>query len=345
MNQLLSKAKPKLNHKLKFHRKPRTERDAVPHPFWIMVQKEMTDHIRSWRYIVLLALIALTCIGSIYSAITALKSGAATEGANTNFLFLKIFTASDGTLPSFVTFVSFLGPLIGIVLGFDAVNSERNKGTLSRVMSQPIHRDYFINAKFVAALIMIAIIFFTLGFLVMGFGMITIGYPPTLEEFLRVIIYLIMTVFYVGFWLNLSILFSVWFRQAATSALLSISVWLFFTVFFGLILNLVAGLIAPTDASNVNQILSYQSTVQNIARISPAQLFDEATMTLLMPNVRALGPLTMQQLVGAIPDSPLPLGQSILLVWPQLTALIAETMICFGLSYALFMKQEIRSRA
>lgn len=335
MNQLL--------YKLKLKR--RTERDSIPHPFWIMVQKEMTDHVRSWRYVILLAIIALTCIGSIYTAVTTLSSNAAAEGAETSFLFLKIFTASDGTLPSFVTFVSFLGPLIGIALGFDAVNSERNKGTLSRVMSQPIHRDYFINAKFVAALIMIAIIFFALGFLVMGFGMFTIGYPPTVEEFFRVILYLIMTVFYVGFWLNLSILFSIWFRQAATSALLSIASWLFFSVFFGLILNLIAGLLVPPDTATVDQILSYQSSIQTISRLSPAQLFNESTMTLLMPNIRTLGPLTIQQLVGAVPDSPLPLGQSILLVWPQLTALIALTMICFGLSYYLFMRQEIRSRA
>lgn len=332
-----------LLYKLKLKR--RTERDSIPHPFWIMVQKEMTDHIRSWRYIILLALIVLTCIGSIYTAVTTLSSSAGAEDAKTSFLFLQIFTASDGTLPSFVTFVSFLGPLIGIALGFDAVNSERNKGTLSRVMSQPIHRDYFINSKFVSSLIMIAIIFFALGFLVMGFGMFTIGYPPTAEEFWRVILYLIMTVFYVGFWLNLSILFSIWFRQAATSALLSIATWLFFSVFFGLLLNLVAGLLAPTDPTSVDQVLSYQSGMQFLSRLSPAVLFNEATMTLLMPNIRALGPLTMGQLVGAIPDSPLPLGQSILLVWPQLTALIAQTTICFGLSYVLFMKQEIRSRS
>ena len=61
----------------------------------------------------------------------------------------RLFTVSDGTLPSFVLFINFLGPLLGIALGFDAVNSEQNKGTLSRMLSQPIHRDCIINAKFV----------------------------------------------------------------------------------------------------------------------------------------------------------------------------------------------------
>lgn len=315
------------------------------HPFWVIVQKEMSDHVRSWRYVILLALIALTCIGSIHTAITALKAGAKSADADTTFLFLKIFTATDGTLPSFITFVSFIGPLIGIALGFDAVNSERNKGTLSRIMSQPIHRDYFINAKFVAALLMIAVMFFALGFLVMGFGMLTIGYPPTPEEFWRVIFFLVVTVVYVGFWLNLSILFSIRFRQAATSALSSISIWLFFAIFYGMIVKLIATATTPPDTAEVERLLSYQNWMLLLERLSPSYLFTEATSTLLMPNVRSLGPLTMEQLYGAIPNSPLPLGQSMLLVWPQLTCLIAATMICFGLSYVFFMRQEIRSRS
>lgn len=72
-------------------------------------------------------------------------------------------------------------------MGFDAMNSEQNKGTLCRILSQPIHRDCIINAKFVAALIVITIMLFVLGFLVMGAGLIAIGIPPTPEEFARII--------------------------------------------------------------------------------------------------------------------------------------------------------------
>ncbi|MNI64850.1 hypothetical protein D3C73_1203180 [compost metagenome] len=59
--------------------------------------------------------------------------------------------------------------------------------------------------------------------------------------------------------------------------------------------------------------------------------------------MRSLGPLTMDQLVGAI-SAPLSLGQSLLLAWPQLTGLLAATVLCFGLSYYIFMRQEVRSR-
>ena len=78
-------------------------------------------------------------------------------------------------------------------------------------------------------------------------------------------------------------------------------------------------------------------------RLAPSELFNDATSTLLMPSVRSLGPLTMEQLDGAIP-SPLPLGESIKVVWAQLTGLIAATVVCFAVSYSIFMRREIRSR-
>ena len=317
-------------------------RDEAISPFWIIVQKEFSDHIRSWRFTILLALIFLACIGSIFSAVSAIRGGKLND--NLDFLFLQIFTISDGAWPNFITFVTFLGPLMGIALGFDAVNSERNRGTLSRLMSQPIYRDDFILAKFTASLLLVTVVIFALGLLVAGLALFAIGYPPTPEEFWRIFFFLVLAVFYVGFWLNLSILFSIRFRQAATSALSSLALWIFFTIFYGLVLNLIANAIAPSADAGVQRIINYQETMLWLNRLSPAELFSEATTTLLTPNVRTLGPFTLEQVYLAI-ASPLPLGQSLLLVWPHFTGLIAATVICFGISYVMFMRQEIRSRS
>lgn len=326
--------------------KKRQERRAltVSHPFWVIVQKEISDHVRSWRFNVLLFLILLTCFGSLYTSITNLvEETRKASDADDPFFFLKLFTLSDGSLPPFHVFIGFLGPLLGIGLGFDAINSEQNSGTLSRIMAQPIHRDYLINAKFIAALLVIGVMFFALGFLVIGFGMFIIGIPPTVEEFLRIVCFLLLSVLYVAFWLNLSVFLSIRFRQAATSALTAIAVWLFFTVFYQIIANLVARALMPSLAVSPQQIVGYQQFIINLMRIVPSQLYTDATTTLLVPSVRSLGPLTMEQAYGAIP-SPLPLGQSLLLVWPQLTGLIAATVVCFALSYVSFMRKEIRSR-
>jgi len=319
------------------------KKEAAINPFWVIVNKEISDHVNSWRFIILISIIALTCFGSLYTAIANIGSAIKPDDPNGAYLFLKLYTISDGTMPSFFVFISFLGPLLGISLGFDTVNSEQNKGTLSRMLSQPVHRDYLINAKFIASIIVISVMLFALGFLVMGFGIIIIGIPPTPEEFLRTVFFIVLSILYVGFWLNLAIFFSVRFRQAATSALSCIAVWLFFTVFYNMIVNLVAKAIAPSEMASTHQIFRYQEVILTLMRILPSELFSDATTTLLMPSVRSLGPLTMEQIVGTIPG-PLPLGQSLLLVWPQLTGLIAATILCFVLSYVSFMRREIRSR-
>lgn len=317
--------------------------NKVKHPFWVIVHKEIADHVYSLRFIILISIIVLTCMGALYTALTNIGAAIKPDDPDGSFLFLKLFTVSDGTLPSFVLFINFLGPLLGIALGFDAVNSEQNKGTLSRMLAQPIHRDCIINAKFVAALIIIGALLFALGLLVMGCGLIAIGIPPTPEEFWRIILFIITGIFYVAFWLNISILFSLCFRQAATSALASVAVWLFFSVFYAMIVNVVAKALSPSGMVSVYHQISYQKFILGLMRLAPSELFNEATTTLLMPSIRSLGPLTMEQLQGAIP-SPLPLGESIMIVWSQLTGLIAATVVCFAISYIVFMRREVRSR-
>lgn len=352
MEKLLSLSFPakmrRVVRKAHIARVKRNRRTAEPlHPFWVIVGKEMSDHIRSWRFIILLALIGLTCFGSLYTSIsnigTPKASGAA---ANGSFFFLQLFTVTDGTLPSYIVFLNFLGPLLGIAMGFDAVNSEMNRGTLSRLLAQPVHRDYLLNGKFVGALLVIATLFFSLTLLMTGLGLIFIGIPPTAAEFLRILAFTLLTVLYVGFWLNVAILFSVRFRSPATSALTAIAVWLFLTVFYPILVRLAARALAPDPgpaAMMDGNLDTYQHTVLSLLRFAPGQLYSDATTTLLRPVIRSLGPLTMEQVAGAIPN-PLPLGESVLIVWPQLVGLIAATVGCFVLSYVSFMRKEIRPR-
>ncbi|MCU4156842.1 ABC transporter permease [Carboxylicivirga sp. A043] len=312
-------------------------------PFGVIVSKEISDTVKSWKFIIMVALVLLTCMGSLYAALDDFSAAIKGGSADDDFFFLKLYTHSNGTLPSFLVFISFLGPLLGISMGFDSINTEQNKGTLSRLLAQPIYRDYILNAKFLAALTILSYLFIGLSLLVLGFGLIFIGIPPTTDELMRIIIFSIVNIIYVGFWLNLSILFSVKFRQAATSALAGISVWLFFTIFYSMIVNLIAKGLAPVRFISENQMVSFQRFVQNLMRFNPGQLFNDVTTTLLRPSVRSLGPLTTEQTIGAIPN-PLPLGQSLMLVWPQVVALIGGTLLFFAIAYTMFMRREIRSR-
>lgn len=313
-------------------------------PFGVMVAKEVADHIRSWRFIILLALVILTFFGALYVSLSNIKGAVSNaQDPESMFLYLKLLTTTDGSMPPFHVFLNFLGPLLGIALGFDAINSEQNNGTLIRVMAQPVYRDNLILAKFVSAIIIVSYLFAALALLMIGAGLFLTGVLIEPAEILRIFSFVLISVIYVGFWLSLSILFSIAFKQTATSALTAIGVWLFFTVFYQIVINLMVKAFIPKQAMLTElAVIRYNELILNLLRLAPSQLYSDATTTLLMPSVRSLGPLTMEQMAGAIP-SVLPFKESLMVVWPQVSGLLAATVFCFAWSYYLFMRREIRS--
>lgn len=328
-----------------FFRKTSSSQLYTPvNPFRVMVHKEIADNIRSWRFTVLLALIVLTFFGSMYVSLSNIATAVANaKDPDHLFLYLKLLTTTDGTLPPFHVFLNFLGALLGIGLGFDAINSEQNSGTLIRLMAQPVYRDNVLLSKFISALIIVSTLFCSLAMLMIGGGLLITGVHIEPDEILRIFSFIGLSIVYVAFWLSLSILLSVKFKQAATSALTAIGIWLFFTIFYQMIVNMIAKAMLPDPAFiSTEKTLYYNNIVLNILRLAPGRLYTDAVTTLLMPSVRSLGPLTMEQLSGAIP-SPLPFKESLMIVWPQVSGLVAATVVCFAWSYYLFMRREIRS--
>jgi len=308
--------------------------------FW----KELADHFNSKRFIILSILIYLAGVATIYVAAQNIRTGV-TE--NTEFIFLRLFTVSGESLPfSFPFFLSLFIPIVGIALGFDAINSERASGNLSRILSQPLYRDSVINGKFLAGLVTIAILVISIVFLVAGMGLRMIGVPPSAEEILRLFAFIFVSIIYGAFWMALAVLFSVFFKRMATSALASIALWIFLFLFISMIAGAIANAFVPIDQNSTIEMITKNDTIyRSISRISPNILYAETVQVLLMPELGNPSSTLMLLSIyteGMIP-TPLSLGQSLLIIWPQLTILIALTALCFAGSYIRFMREEIRS--
>ena len=65
-----------------------------------LYRKEMSDHIRSKRFLIVLGLILLTSCASIYGALTSLSDAIASDAS---CIFLKLFTLSGSSIPSFTS--------------------------------------------------------------------------------------------------------------------------------------------------------------------------------------------------------------------------------------------------
>ncbi len=290
-------------------------------------------------------------VGVIIASMVGMSIQEESKGmAKPTLLFLWLFT-STGKLFSFVQFIGFFGPLIGIFLGFDSINRERISRTLSKLASQPIYRDSIINAKFLAGMATITIVLVGIVLIISGLGIRLIGVVPGSEEVLRLVIYVIISILYISFWLGISILFSVVFRSTATSALASLAIWIFFSFFVGLGAGFMADAVAPISQSGTNVdpnvLIKHEEVQRTVSLLSPMNLYNDATTTILDPTRKTtrglvfVGPLERLSLSRF--QNPLPLLQSLMIVAPYLISIIAITFLCFGVCYLVFMRQEIRT--
>lgn len=314
--------------------------------------KELADHFTSWRGIILFLMVLLVSVFAVLGptgAIDNIREQLATPvqyGAG-RFAFLYLFSTSGEGMYPFIWFIArILVPIVGIVLGLDAINSEKSSGTMSRLLSQPIYRDAVINGKFLAGVVTIAIMLTTTVLLVSAIGLTVLGVAPSSEEVARLLLFWGISILYGAFWLGLAMLFSVYFQRVATSALTSMSIWIFFSFFMSMAAGLAANVLAPmSQTPTAPELLKNYGIQITASRISPIMLFGEAATVLLAPGARTAG--EMLQLLHASGarwmPGPLSLGQSLLTIWPHLATIGGLTAALFAISYVKFMREEIRA--
>jgi ABC-2 type transport system permease protein len=302
--------------------------------------RELFDHLTSARMLVLELLVLLLGGAVVYFAAEQIRNTTAEDP----FLFLRLFAPPGQSLLSFVVVLSILVPIMAIGLGFDSVNGEYSRRTLSRILAQPIYRDALLFGKFLAALSTLSICLVTLWLLVIGFGLIRLGIPPSGEEIGRLVVFLAVTIAYAGVWLALAMLLSITVRSTATAALIALGIWLFLALLWPALSQMIGEVIAPPDIRFAQLGLPTPATLawqEGLSRLSPGTLYAEALIAMLNPDAQNLTTL-LAQFQGRI-TSPLPFGQSILQAWPQIVSLVAGTIVLYVIGYIAFQRQEVRA--
>jgi ABC-2 type transport system permease protein len=319
-----------------------------------IIRKELADHFGSARFLIIMSLIFMVSFLLTHLAGQAIRDVLSEGGSDllAGRTFLLLFTAPAAFF-SLSVFLCLFGPLVGLVLGFDSINRERNQGTLSKILSQPIHRDEVILGKYLAGLLTITIMLAALLLLISGLGLLGVGVVPTAEEVFRLFLFGILAVIYMGFWLGLAILLSICFRSVATSAMAAAALWIFIVFFLPLLVQAGAAAWAPFNdpqRPRVDELISYNNAHKALTLISPTGLFTQSSSMLLDPTHRgsdeALQLLLMSRLDRFLLSrfqGGITIGQSLIIVMPDLILLICFSLVTFLLSYLAFVRQEVRS--
>ena len=138
-----------------------------------------------------------------------------------------------------------------------------------------------------------------------GYGILRLGLVPTGTDLTRLVVFFLVSVVYISLWLAVAILFSTLSRRSSTTILATIALWLVMTFFAGLVSGTIADALHPTTSSSAPEaVLANARLDQDIHRISPDELYEEATQVLLDPAARTTSSLVASsRLDQALPSS------------------------------------------
>jgi ABC-2 type transport system permease protein len=314
-----------------------------------VAQKELRDQFGSKRFLILFGLVLLLSTLAAYQGVDFIRD-------NTAAGFVYIFSGTQMSF-SFIQTMVYFGPLLGLALGFDAINKERANGTLSILLGQPIFRDSVINGKFLAGATALATLVVGTIVIMSGVAIPLLGFGPTFTEASKIIVLMLLTIIYLVFWMCLGILYSVLTKRTSTSIMASIATWLTFSIVITILASVVSGFLAPlpggefrVQRGNESGEGRFQMTpefteamqkrnaiMQNIRKISPTNLYQDAASDILGVAggfMRGMGRQEFQRT--------LTLGEALAANWANIAAIVVGLVICFAGSYILFLRSEIR---
>lgn len=313
---------------------------------WTVCRKELSDQLGTRRFFVLFALILLMSTLQAYQAATYEKQRPMDVWflRETKLGFNVIFWWADSP-SSFVNVMILFGSLLGLALGFNSINKERGDGTLSVVLSQPIYRDSVITGKFVAGLITLSTVTLAAVAMTIGVAIPIIGFGPTTENTIAIVVMTMVTIAYLAFWLSLGILLSVVTKKPMTSMLLSIAVWLVCTMVVSIVAEVVVDMILPVEIPTgenpwpeLRDRLQERAVLQtDIEKVSPANLYKSGVYSILGVTQAFEAGSVLAPVLTRIS-----LAKSLTWGLPYVVSILAGLVICSIASYVLFLRTEIR---
>jgi Cu-processing system permease protein len=212
----------------------------------ILASKELRDRLRS-RWVV-----AVAAIFTLFALVIA-YFGTAQEGA-------VGFRGMDVTIASLVSLAIYLVPLIALILGYDAIVGERERGSLDLLLSMPITRLELVLGKFLglsAAMAAATVVGFGLAGLFLSYG---IGRAALAQYGF----FMLTTVLLGEAFLAIAVLVSVVARTKVAASAIAIVLWFAFVLVYDLVL---LGALVATEGRYLGEIFPV------LLMLNPADVF------------------------------------------------------------------------
>jgi ABC-2 type transport system permease protein len=220
-------------------------------PAWNIAMKELYTAVKSKRFIVIMALYLLIFGLAVYGIKDYLIQMGVPR-VESNELGLCGATGEVYMTPLSMLFminmmiITIIGAVLGAALGADAINREVETGTAKVLLGHPVYRDEVINGKFIGMGILIVLTNIVVYVAIVAV-MLMLGIPMDGDSLFRGFLAILATMLYTLTFLSIGVLFSTLFKKPETSMLAAVGLAIFLTVFYGIVVGIVAPKLAGPE--------------------------------------------------------------------------------------------------
>ncbi|WP_305064039.1 ABC transporter permease [Methanococcoides sp.] len=291
------------------------------HNATLIAKKEFVDHLKSPIFLSFVATFTLVILAWSY------VKGMEVEYTSTVLGMPDVMRGFQGVS----SVVGRFAPIIGIVLGFDAIVKEIKSNSMNVLLTHPLFRDNIILGKILGLATCILLILFISINIAAGAMLIVSGLPVTMQHIIRIELFVVLTFIYVLFFLALSMTISIIAKKANISLLFNIAIWLVITVLFAELIFTSSYIL--TDSAEI-------ATEQTLYYINFIPEHHYAALTVGMQDIEKES-LGSSSAIGGIFDTSYTLSDWAAEFWPNLVILISFSIVSLIASVIAFLKKDI----
>lgn len=271
---------------------------------WTIAKTEIRIGLRN-RWIILSTMILL-----VFALVLVLLGSAPTGEVRTDAVTVVVV--------SLATLSVYLVPLIALLLSFDAIAGEMDRGTLQLVLASPVSRGAVLAGKFLGHTVVLAIAVI-LGYGIAGLVAFATNGMPDISALGDVLRLIASSILLGATFISIGYIASVCVRQTGTAAALAVAIWLFAVVLYDL--ALLGGLLASKDGVFASVIFPW------LLVVNPADAFR-------LFNMNAVEAADIGNTLGGASQSTMPLTGILTLASPLLWTIAGLSLSTFILKRA-----------
>jgi ABC-2 type transport system permease protein len=238
----------------------------------VIAKKEFLDSLKSKTFLIIFGIFLVLMLVSSVTGVNNYekqldqyqKFQAQSQDSEETFIDFPEPDLTAIVFQEMVTNIGVIGAILAIILGYNAVSGEKERGNLKLLLSYPLYREDVINGKFLGKIGVLILTLVTTSILSIACALV-MGVTLKGSDLAAIMLFMAISALYLITFLGISIFFSTVSKNGTSSMLNSFIFWILSTMVITSFSGIVADTMVPIDDTvfygGVTSTTSYTITV------------------------------------------------------------------------------------